>query len=81
MLTMSLSQKICRIEEKFQMPKDGRNDREQQEELKEAVKEAIHDWMDEKYAMIGRWTTNLVVMGLVAGALYLALIADGWVKK
>jgi len=49
------------------------------EEQKQIVKEAISEWLNEKYSEFGKWTLH----GLLAtafGALAYFLAAHGWFK-
>ena len=48
--------------------------------LKEAVKEAIREWLDEKYRDFGRWSAHGLMAMALAGVVYLALIESGWKK-
>lgn len=50
-------------------------DRETQ---KQAIKEAISEWMDDKFAAFGRWTMSGLLVAAFAGAVYLALRGQGW---
>lgn len=49
--------------------------------LKQAVKEAIHEWLDSRYATLGRWTMNGLCALAFAGMVYLALRGQGWTKS
>lgn len=49
-------------------------------EQKQALKEAITEWMDEKFADFGRWTFRGLLVAAFAGAVYLALKGQGWSK-
>lgn len=45
---------------------------------KEAVKEALKEWLDEQFARVGRWTVyGIVAAGLVA-LVYFILMHNGW---
>lgn len=47
---------------------------------KQAVKEALREWLDAQFAQFGRWAfTSLMAAGLV-GIVYLALAGAGWKK-
>lgn len=45
---------------------------------KEVIKEALHEWLDDKYAQFGRWSLT----GIAAAALFviawLVLTSHGW---
>lgn len=45
---------------------------------KEAVKEAIQEWMDKQFATFGRWSFYGIVSMAVAGISYLFLSSHGW---
>lgn len=47
---------------------------------KKIIKEAIKEWIDDKYADLGRWTFRGLLAAAFAGAVYLALRGQGWTK-
>ena len=47
---------------------------------KQAVKEAIREWLDEIFAAFGRWSLMAIFAAAFAGLVYLALIGAGWHK-
>ena len=47
---------------------------------KKAIKEAINEWLNEKFAEFGRWTFYGMAAAAFAGAVYLALRGQGWSK-
>ncbi len=50
------------------------------EEMKRITKEALKEWLDEKFTLFGRWTLrSLASMALVA-LVYFILKSNGWVK-
>ena len=49
------------------------------EEQKEIVKEAIREWLDEKYSSFGKWTLH-GVLASVLGAVAYYLVAHGGFK-
>ena len=59
---------------KYLTTKAGRDER------KEIVKEAITEWLDEKYQMLGKWTLNGLMAAAVALLGYLILWTNGWRK-
>lgn len=46
------------------------------EELKEVNKQAIKEWMDEKFALVGRWSVTVIITALL-GAFMSYLISQG----
>ncbi len=53
-------------------------DREAQ---KEAIKEAITEWMDEKFAEFGKWTFRGLIAAAFAGCVYLGSLGHVWGPK
>ena len=49
-------------------------------ETKEAVKEAIKEWLDEKYASFGKWSFHGLMAATLVGGVYLFMISQGWHK-
>jgi len=47
-------------------------------ESKEAIKEALQEWLDKQFATFGKWTLAGLLSAALAGAVYLAM--HGWVK-
>lgn len=47
---------------------------------KQVLKEAIREWMDEQFAIVGRWTFYGLLAAAFAGCVYLALKGQGWNK-
>lgn len=45
------------------------------------VKEAIKEWMDEKFVDFGRWTFTAFLASLLGALIYFMLIANGWHHK
>ena len=50
-------------------------DRETQ---KEAVKEAITEWLDVQFAAVGRFTVKGILAAALAGLAYAYLVTHGW---
>ena len=50
------------------------------EERKEIVKEAISEWLDDKFKLLGRWTLGGLMASTVALIGYLVLWSNGWHK-
>lgn len=55
-----------------------RND--DKEILKAAMKEALREWLDEKYAVFGKWSLHGLAAAALAAVTYLILILNGWHK-
>lgn len=41
-----------------------------EESVKEALKSAIKEWLDERFAQFGRWTLGALASAIVAGVAY-----------
>ena len=62
--------------------KDNDMTPEEQKELhKEAIKEAINEWLDKQYILFGKWTIRGIASILLTFALYSYAAAHGWVIK
>ena len=46
---------------------------------KEAVKEALQEWLDKQFAMFGKWTLTGLLAAAFVGAVYLWLASKGFV--
>jgi hypothetical protein len=47
-------------------------------EIKEAMKEAIKEYLSEREAMFGRWSLRFFIALLLSALLYGTLIQSGW---
>lgn len=47
---------------------------------KEIIKEAIREWMDEKYVIVGKWTVGAFGVAMTGGLVFLTMWANGWHK-
>lgn len=47
-------------------------------EYKQAIKEALQEWLDKQFAAFGKWTLAGLLSAALVGAVYLAV--RGWVK-
>lgn len=47
---------------------------------KEAIKEAISEWLDKQFATLGKWTFGGIASAAVAALGYLILTSQGWHK-
>lgn len=50
------------------------------ETQKEAIKEAISEWLEDKFAQFGKWTLSGLMALAFAGMIYMALKGQGWSK-
>lgn len=50
------------------------------DETKEALKEALHEWLDEKYAAFGRWSLHGLLAAALVGCMWLVVVGNGWHK-
>ena len=51
-----------------------------QQQQKQALKEALREWLDDAFATFGKWTLSGIVVLAFAGCVYLALKGQGWSK-
>lgn len=51
------------------------------EDAKEVIKEALKEWLEEKYAEVGKWTIRGIFAALTAAILYVASLYNGWYVK
>lgn len=52
----------------------------QREEQKDVYKEAIKEWLSEQVTAFGWLSLKVIAAAIVAGALYLSLVSQGWHK-
>lgn len=45
---------------------------------KEAVKEALKEWLDEQFARVGKWTVHGILAVALAALVYFILVHNGW---
>ena len=48
------------------------------EEQKEVLKEALKEWMDEKFATFGKWSMGSIAAIFLAIIVYFWLTTHGW---
>ena len=48
------------------------------QEDKDALKEALKEWLDEKFAMFGKWSMASIAAAGLAALAWLILTANGW---
>lgn len=51
-----------------------------EDQVREAVKKALKEWLDEKFVEVGKWTVGGLVVALLGAAVTIILWADGWRK-
>lgn len=51
---------------------------EHSEETKAALKEALKEWLDEKFAALGRWSLGGIAALAFAALIYFILRSNGW---
>lgn len=49
-----------------------------EEQVKDALKEAFREWLEAKYAEVGRWTIAGIAAALFAAGIWAAMTAAGW---
>lgn len=52
--------------------------KEQTDLFKEAAKEAITEWMDEKFAKLGKWSAGTIVVAALGALAFFILWTNGW---
>ena len=55
---------------------DGLN----KDEVKEALKSAIKEWMNERFSEFGKWSLGGIMAGALGLLAYLILLSNGWHK-
>jgi phage terminase small subunit len=50
------------------------------EEAKQAMKEALKEWMDEKFVEVGKWSVMTIAVAALGALTYFILTANGWHK-
>lgn len=51
-----------------------------EEETKRVIKEAMREWLDEKYSAFGKWTLHGVLAASLAGLVVIIFWSQGWHK-
>jgi hypothetical protein len=50
------------------------------DEAKRIIKEALKEWMDDRFADFGRWSFGAIMAAVFAALTYFMLWANGWHK-
>ncbi len=50
----------------------------EKQERKEIVKEALKEWLDDKFAAFGKWTAVSLAAVIMAALFYFVLWINGW---
>lgn len=50
-----------------------------EDDVKNALKEAIKEWLDEKYAQFGKWTIRALIASLLSSIITI-IIYSNWIK-
>jgi hypothetical protein len=51
-----------------------------EEDTKEALKAALKEWLDEKFATFGRWSLTAISAASLTALAWFILTANGWHK-
>ena len=46
--------------------------------VKDMLKEALREWMDEKFAAFGRWSIYGILASILGGIAWAILVTKGW---
>jgi hypothetical protein len=49
-------------------------------EMKAALKEALKEWLDEKFSSLGKWALGSIAAAGLAALVYFILTTSGWQK-
>lgn len=53
---------------------------EDRDEMKTALREALREWLDEKYAQFGKWSLHGLLAAGLGAIVWFILSANGWHK-
>lgn len=53
-------------------------DRRKNDDVKEALKEALRDWLDEKFMLFGKWSAVGLATLMFGALVYIILRTQGW---
>lgn len=48
------------------------------QDQKDLIKQAIKEWMDEKYAEVGRWTVKVIITAALSALLFFYIKTQGF---
>jgi hypothetical protein len=48
------------------------------DQVKAALKEAFREWLDDRYAEVGKWTVGAAAVAVFGGLTWLVMTAAGW---
>lgn len=48
---------------------------------KDALKEGLKEWLDEKFTQLGKWSAGIITAMLLAALVYFVLAMNGWQKS
>lgn len=54
------------------------NKDEEQEMMKDAVKQALKEWLDSKFSEFGKWSATAVAAAGLVALVYFILMTNGW---
>ena len=54
------------------------SEQQQRDDMKTAFKEALKEWLDEKFATVGIWSVRGIVSMVLVAVTYIALQLAGW---
>lgn len=54
---------------------------EQKEIYKEAIKEALSEWLDKQFILVGKWTIRGIAAAMLAMMVYVYAASHGWGAK
>ncbi len=53
---------------------------ERRREMRDSMKQAIKEWLDEKFSQFGKWSLGAIAALTLAALLYFILSMSGWHK-
>lgn len=53
-------------------------DRRKNDDVKEALKEALHEWLDLKFMQFGKWSAAGLAVLMFGALVYIILRTQGW---